>query len=302
MRSNTLKQMERKRERIRLKIYKRRKIGRSRAGNIVLYLVLIMLGVVFAFPIFFMVNNAFKPIHELMQFPPLIMVRNPTFDSFRMLAMLMNQTLVPMSRYMFNTFMFVIVGTFGQLIIGCMAAYPLAKFDFAGDKAINQLLVIALLFTTTILVVPQFLIMNFLGIIDTYLAIILPGLGTTLGVYLMRNFMVSVPSSLIEAAYVDGAGDFYILWRIIIPAVKPAVITMFILSFSAFWGVSGTGVLYTETLKPFAAALSQITTGALVRVGPSMVASLILFVIPLALFIFMQTRMVETMASSGLKE
>jgi len=283
-------------------IFKKRR-SRSFWGSFFLFLVLAVMAAIFLFPIFFMVNRAFMPLSELLRFPPLIVVRNPTFDHFISVTTLFNSTLVPFWRYVFNTGLIVAAGVFGQVLFGAMAAFPLAKFDFAGDNIMSRAIVIALMFSAAVTAVPTYLVMSYMGIIDTYLAVILPTFGGTLGLYLMRNFMTVVPSSLIEAAQIDGANEFKCLYKVVFPAVKPAFVTLFILSFQAMWGVTGGQVLYTEQLKPLSAALGQIAAAASVaRVGDMMVVSLIMFAIPLFLFIFLQSRVIETMATSGMKE
>lgn len=283
-------------------IFKKRR-SRSFWGSFFLFLILALMAAVFLFPIFFMVNRAFMPLSELMRFPPLIVVRNPTLDHFFSVNTLFNSTLVPFWRYVFNTGLIVAAGVFGQILFSSMAAFPLAKFDFAGDGIMSKAIIIALMFSAAVTAVPTYLIMSFMGIIDTYLAVILPTFAGTLGLYLMKNFMSVVPSSLIEAAQIDGANEFKCLYKVIFPAVKPAFVTLFILSFQAMWGVTGGAVLYTEQLKPLSAALGQIAaTASIARAGDMMVVSLIMFVIPLFLFIFMQSQVIETMASSGMKE
>jgi ABC-type glycerol-3-phosphate transport system permease component len=165
------------------------------------------------------------------------------------------------------------------------------------------MIVIALMFNPVVTAVPNYLILSYLGFVDTYLAVILPAFSSSLGLYLMMNFMTVVPTSLIEAAQIDGAGEFSTYWRVVMPAVKPATVTLFILSFQGMWGVTGGAVLYTESLKPLAAALSQIAAeGTIARIGASSVVSLIMFSVPLILFIISQTQVLETMASSGIKE
>jgi len=277
--------------------------GRTIGGNIALLVVLALMAVVFLFPVIFLVNNAFKPLSELMRVPPLIFVRDPTLDNFFSVGNLFNNTLVPFWRYVFNTAFLVIVGTLGQIIFASMAAYPLAKYEFFGEKFLSGLIVVALMFSPAVTAVPNYIIMANLGIIDTYFAIILPAFGSTLGLYLMKNFMSSVPNSLIEAAQIDGCTEFRTLWTVVMPAVKPAWITLFILSFQAMWGNSGGAVLYTESIKPLSAALGQIaSTVTIARMGEMMVVSLIMFLIPVTIFIFMQSNVLETMTTSGMKE
>jgi ABC-type glycerol-3-phosphate transport system permease component len=285
------------------RIFGKKRNARSFAGNLGLFLTLSILAAAFLFPVIFMVNNAFKPLEELLRVPPLIFVRNPNLDNFIALANMFNTTLVPLWRYIFNTLLIVAVGTGGQMLFASMAAYPLAKYDFAGDRIISRVIVIALMFSPVVTAVPNYLILSYLGLVNTYFAVILPAFGSSLGLYLMKNFMSVVPSSLIEAAQIDGASEFATLFRVVMPAVKPAVITLFILSFQAMWGVTGGTVIYTEALKPLSAALNQIvTTASVARAGASMVVSVILFAVPLVLFIIVQTQVLETMTASGIKE
>ncbi|MCL1786380.1 MAG: carbohydrate ABC transporter permease [Defluviitaleaceae bacterium] len=284
-------------------IFKKNKSGRSFMGNLGLFLVLSTMAFVFLFPIIFMLNRAFMPLSELLRFPPLIFVRNPTFDHFFSVSAFFNTTLVPFWRYVFNTVLIVAVGVFGQILFASMAAFPLAKYDFAGDGIISKMIVVALMVSPAVTAVPSYLIMSYLGLIDTYFAIILPTFGTTLGLYLMKNFMSVVPSSLIEAAHIDGANEVRCLFKVVMPAVKPAFITLFILSFQVMWGATGGQVIYTEQLKPLSAALNQIAaTASIARAGDMMVVSLIMFIIPIGLFIFMQSQVLETMTTSGMKE
>jgi len=277
--------------------------ARSLGGNIALGIALGIMAFIFLLPIIFMVNNALKPLYELLRMPPTLLVRNPTFENFHALGNFFNNTLVPIERYVLNTFIVVFFGVLGQVVFGSMAAYPLAKFDFAGQKFLSSLIVIALMFSPVVTAVPNYLIMAQLGMIDTYFALILPAMATTLGLFLMRNFMAQVPNSLIEAAMIDGAGDFKTLWVVVMPAVKPAWITLFIFSFQAMWGLTGGAVIYTENLKPLPAALNQIaSTVSIARMGEVMVVSLIMFLVPLLLFMLVQSQVMETMTTSGMKE
>lgn len=276
--------------------------NRSVGGNIVLIFSLTLLAIVFLFPVIFMVNNAFKPLHELLKFPPDIFVRNPTLENFMDMGQLFANSLVTLSRYLFNTIFIVITGTLGQIIFASMAAYPLAKYEFFGSKLINNLIVMSLMFSGAVTAVPNYFIISKLGLTDNYWAIILPACSSTLGLYLMINFMEQVPSSLIESASIDGANEFITLWRIVMPAVKPAWITLFILSFQSMWGVTGGTFIYKENLKTLSYALSQIASVGISRQGVMAAVSLIMFLIPVGIFIFMQSNVIETMTTSGMKE
>lgn len=285
-----------------IRFFTNKRSTRSVGGNIILVLTLFLLAVLFLFPIIFMFNNAFKPLHELLKFPPDIFVRNPTLDNFFDMGELFANSLVPFSRYMFNTFFIVVVGTAGQIVFASMAAYPLAKYEFYGNNFISGLIVMSLMFSTAVTAVPNYVIMSKLRLIDTYWAIILPAFASTLGLYLMKNFMAQVPSSLIESANIDGANEFTTLWRIVMPAVKPAWITLFILSFQSMWGVTGGTFIYNESLKTLSYALGQIASVGIARQGVMAAVSLIMFLIPVVIFIFVQSNVIETMTTSGMKE
>ena len=281
----------------------RTKKGRSFGGNLVLFVTLTLFAAFFLFPVVFMFNSAFKPIYELMRFPPTFFVRDPTFEHFASLGNLFNRTFVPFARYLFNSLLFLVVGTAGQILFASMAAYPLAKFEFFGEKFLNSLILLALMFSPAVTAVHSFLILSSLGMIDTYWAVILPSFASTIGLFLMRNFIQQIPNSLIEASQIDGASEYRTFWTVIMPNVKPAIITLFIMTFQGMWGVTGGGLIFTESLKPLPAALGQIASGiSIARMGEMAVVSLLMFLIPVVVFIIMQSKVVETMTTSGMKE
>ena len=137
--------------------------------------------------------------------------------------------------------------------------------------------------------------------VDTYLAVTIPAIGSTFGVFLMRNFMGQIPDSILEAAKIDGAGELSIFARIIMPMSKPAWITLIILSFQTFWSESGGMYIYTEKLKPVSYAISQIVTAGVVRTGMAGAVSLIMLTVPVLVFVVSQSKVVETMANAGIK-
>lgn len=276
--------------------------NRSTAGNVFLVIVLALMAVIFLFPVIFMVNSAFKPMYELLKYPPDILVKNPTLSNFSDLGPIFTDSLVPLSRYLFNTIFIVVTGTLGQIVVASMAAYPLAKYEFRGNKAISGLIVMSLMFSTAVTSIPNYIIISALGMTDTYLAVIVPVFSATLGLYLMKNFMEQVPSSIIESANIDGASEFKTLWLVVMPAVKPAWITLFIYSFQTMWGEMGNSFLYNETLKPLSYVLWQIALTGIARQNIVWVAALIMFVIPVILYIFLQSNVLETMTTSGMKE
>jgi len=281
--------------------FKFKRKGRSLALDIVLAAFLMIFGFFSVFPLVMIINDAFKPLNELFLFPPRLFVMNPTLDNFRDLTLAMNNAWVPVSRYVFNTFFITIMGTVGTVVIGSMAAFPMAKYVFPGSRLMNNIIVYALMFNGTVTAIPNFIIMSRIGLIDTHLAIILPALGGTLGVFLMRNFMMQIPDSLVEAAKIDGASEIKTWWTVIMPMAKPAWITLIILSVQAFWGATGATFIYTEALKPVGFAMGQIAQVGVARQGVFAAFSLIMLAVPITVFVISQSNVIETMASSGIK-
>ena len=276
--------------------------NRSLGVDIALTVFLAFFGIISVLPLWLIVVNAFKPLNEVFMFPPKFYVVNPTLDNFRDLFQLIGNSWVPFSRYIFNTVFITLLGTIGSVIVASMAAYPLAKYSFPGSKFINSLIVYSLMFNGSVTGIPNYIIMSKVGLIDTYWAVVLPAIGATMGLYLMRNNMTHIPMSLLESCKIDGASEFTIYWKIIMPLSKPAWITLVILSFQSLWGTTGGTYLYTEKLKPVTYALSQILAAGVVRTGVSSAVSLIMLIVPVAAVVISQSNVVETMASSGMKD
>lgn len=280
--------------------FKRR--NRSILGDFTLTFFLGAFGLFSVWPLIFIINNAFKPLNEIFIFPPRLFVINPTLTNFQDLFIIIGNSWVPMSRYLFNTVFLTGVGIIGTVIIGSMAAFPLAKYVFPGSKLMSKLVVYSLMFNGTVTALPNYVIMSNLKMIDTYWAVILPSIGSTLGLFLMLNFMVQVPDQLIESAKMDGAGEFLIFWRIMMPLSKSAWITLIILSFQFLWGTTGSGFIFTEKLKPISFALAQIVDAGVARQGVASAVTLIMLVVPVVVFVVSQSNVIETMATTGIKE
>ncbi|HHW79487.1 MAG TPA: carbohydrate ABC transporter permease [Acholeplasmataceae bacterium] len=286
---------------IRRKYKKKTRVSRSRAGNIALFLVLLIAGAFSAYPLVMTTSNAFKPLDELFLFPPRLFPRNLTLDNFRDLSDLMANSWIPFSRYFFNTIFITAVGTIGHVIIASMAAYPLAKYNFPGKTVLFSLVVYSLMFAPQVTAIPNYIIISSLGLVDTYAAIILPAIASSLGLYLMKQFMEQVPMELIESAKIDGASEYRIFWQIVMPLVKPAWLTLVILLFQRLWTADGGTFIFSEELKPLSYALRQIAQGSIERQGTIAAVSFIMMIIPVTFFVISQSRIVETFSHSGMK-
>lgn len=295
-----MKIIRRIRQKINMRKIERR--NRSLSGDIALTVILGLFGIFSLFPLVYTVVSAFKPLSEIFIFPPRLTVDNPTLNNFYDLGTIIDGFDVPFSRYAFNTLLITGLGTAGTVLFGSMAAFPLAKYKFPGSKLMSNIIVYALMFNATVTAIPNYLIMSTLGMVDSYWAVILPAVGSTLGLYLMKNFMVQIPDSILEAAKIDGASEFQIYWKVIMPLCKPAWITLVILSFQQMWGTTGGIFIYSEELKPISYVLTQLVSGGIARTGVSSAVSLIMLIVPVTVFIISQSNVIETMATSGMKE
>lgn len=278
-------------------------LARSVGGNVVNFLLLCIIAAFMALPLLYVVSNAFKPLDEIFVYPPRLYVIHPTVGNFSDLASLMSQSWIPFSRYIFNSVFVTAVSTFVQIIFVSMAAYVLEKREFPGRKVFFKVVVTSLMFSGSVTAVPNYIIMNGLGMVNTYWAMILPAIASSMGLFLMKQFVAtSVPTAILEAARVDGARELIIFWRIVMPLVKPAWLTLIIFAFQSIWATNGNGYIYTETLKPLNYALSQVVSGGVARTGSAAAVSLIMLLPPLTVFIITQSNILNTMASSGIKE
>lgn len=279
-----------------------KKLNRSMAGNTLLFIIMGISGLFMVLPLVMIVNNALKPLDEIYQFPPRIFVRNPTLTNFSDLFVLMNESWVPFSRYIFNTIIISLGGMLGHVIVASMAAYPLAKHKFPGKALLFSMVVLSMMFSWTVTQIPQYLIISWLGINNTYAALVLPAWALGMGLYLMKQFMEQLPDSLMESARLQGANEWQIFWQIVMPNVRPAWLTLAIFQFQQMWGNTGGMFLRNEELKPLQYALQQITSGGVSRAGAGAAVTFIIAAIPIIFFLICQSSILETMTTSGMKD
>lgn len=260
-----------------------------------------VMAVACALPLVLSFGMSLKPIHELYRFPPTLLPQIPTLDNYKMLFSLLGETRVAFSRYIFNTFFATGVTTVLHVIFASMAAYPLAHGVFPGKKLFNNAILYSLMFVPAVADVINYQTISSLGWLDTYMATIAPYVSTSLGLFLIRNYMSTMPTALIEAARIDGCTDFSIYWKIIMPICKPAWLTLIIIMVQNMWGQTHSAYIYKESLKTLPYALSQITTGGYIRAGAVQAVGIIMLIVPATIFVFNQSKMIETMATSGIK-
>jgi ABC-type glycerol-3-phosphate transport system permease component len=256
-------------------------------------------------PIIYIFNHAFKPLDELFLFPPRFLVSRPTLDNFSDLFQVASQTGIPLSRYLFNSLVITALVVVLSIFVSSLSGYALSKLKFKLKKPLLAINNIALMFVGVSVMIPRYLIIETLGLVDSFWVHILPGLAVPVGLFLIKQFIDQIPDELIEAAKIDGANHFQIYLKIIMPLIKPAIATIAIISFQSVWNNAESSVIYInrETLKTFAFYMSTLTssTNAIAGQGMAAAAALIMFLPNLVIFIFLQNQVMNTMAHSGIK-
>lgn len=278
-----------------------KRVSRSAAGNVTVIVFLLIFGVFMILPLYYMVVSALKPTSELFYFPPKFYVIKPTLRNFLTLIKLQAQSDVPFERYLFNSVFVTVVSTVGYVLLASMAAYALSKHKFPLKNAITKSVVFAILFRPEVTSVPLYILMVKAHIIDNYWALILPAMSGSFGVFLLQQFLDNVPNEMIEAARIDGASEFVIYRKLIMPMLKPAWMTVVIFTFISIWNTTAAQFIYSEDMKMLPAMLSSLSTAGITRAGVAAAVGVLMMFPSVVIFLLSQNSIVETMAHSGLK-
>ena len=280
-----------------------KRFTRSRFGNFLNFFLIFCAGLFTMLPVVYAVCTSFKPLDELMIFPPRFFVKRPTLGNYLVLPDLMAALKVPLSRYIFNSVAISVVTSLIYIIVAAMAAYALAKATFKGKNILFWTVQFALMFSGCTLAVPQYLVFSKLHMIDTYWIYLLPPMASTLGVFLMKQYIEGyLPEALLEAAKIDGASHYRIFFSITLPIIKPACFTVFLFSFRDIWATVPNGTIFTEQLKTLPQIVNQITSGGVARSGSAMAVTVIMMIPPILVYLISQSNVVESMSSAGIKE
>ena len=284
-------------------------------GQIKFYTYLVPICLIMALPIVFFFMNAFKQMEELFAYPPRFYVNRPTLDNFRRLFSISSSTTIPASRYLFNSILSTALVVTASLCMSVSAGYALSKKKFRLRGPMIEANNLALMFVAIAVMIPRYFVIAYTGLHNTFLANVVPLLAMPVGLFLIKQFVDQIPDTLVEAAVIDGAGDFMILTRIIVPLVKPALATVSILVFQLSWNSAEASMLFIndETLKTFAFYMQNLSAGdssflqsaaggnSTAGAGVAAAAMLIMFLPNLILFIVLQSKVMNTMAHSGIK-
>ena len=287
----------------------KRKIGinpkKFEVSQIKFYVILAPFVAFMLLPIIFIVNHAFKPMDELFAFPPTFFVKQPSLENFKNLLKASQISNIPLSKYVFNSLVVTILVVILAVLITSMAGYVLSKKNFKGKKIALELNNTALMFVPTAVTIPRYIIINVLGLENNFLAHILPLLAMPVALFLIKQFIDQVPNELIEASLMDGASEWTVYWKVIMPLIKPALATAALLVFQAVWNNIETSQLFmtSDSLRTLAFYLNTFAanTNLVVGQGIAAAASLIMFIPNLVLFIILQSNVMNTMNHSGIK-
>lgn len=278
-------------------------LSRSKGGTVAIAIFMLLVCVFMALPLYYAIIQSFKPIDEIFIYPPRFYVKRPTIENFSSIYTLTGSLDVPFTRYLFNSAFVTLVGTALVLVVDALAGYSLAKGKYKGNGVLYTFVVLALLFRPEVTGIQTYFIVSKLGIIDTYLALLLPPLAGTTGVFLIRQFVISaIPDATLEAARIDGASETRIFKDIVLPGIRPAIMTVMIFTFQSIWNAAGTGqYIFSEELKELPTVLSTIVSGGIARAGSGAAVSVITMLPPILVFLWSQRSVMETMTHSGLK-
>lgn len=284
---------------------KRLSFRRPSFARVMLYALLLAMVVVAALPLFVMVSRSLMPLDELFIYPPRLLVRKPTLRNFSDLLTSLSSSTVPFTRYIFNSLFTTVVTVTISIMVCCMGAYGLVKHKPAGANAIFAVVLAALMFSTHVTQIPNYLVVNKLGLVNSYLALIIPKIAVAYNFFLVKQFCEQLPNSILEAARIDGARELRVFWTIAMPLLRPAWTTLAVFSFVSNWNDYFSPLIYisSNALKTLPLALQTLGGGAgvVARAGTVGAATFLTTLPSVLVFAIMRGKVMETMSFSGIK-
>lgn len=274
-------------------------------GWFMFYAFLIALVAFTSLPLVYMISTAFKPLDELFIYPPRFFVRRPTLQNFIDLLTAVSSSTIPFTRYIFNSLFVTVVVVGGTVVISSLGAFVVAKYKLPGVNWIFSIVIAALMFSSHVTQIPSYMVINKMGLLNTYWALIIPKLAVPYNFFLMKQFCEQMPNELLESARIDGANDWVLFWKIAMPTLTPAWSTLIVFSFISNWNDAFTPLIYitSQAKKTLPLALQTIAggPGVVARSGAVAAATFITTIPTIIVFVWMQARVLETMAYSGIK-
>src|SRR5689334_10440791 len=264
------------------------------------YVLLVVLGLIFISPIVFMLSTSFKSRIEAAGVPPTWIPSTPTLDAY---SSILNSGGTPVLRWFGNSMIAATANAILVVATAALAAYPLARMSFRGKNIVFGLIIGTLFIPPVILVIPNYLIVGELRWLDTLAAVIVPTAASAFGVFFLRQFFLSLPRELEEAAMLDGANVFQVFMRVVLPLSRPALATLAVLAFLTNWNdfLWPVYVLFSPENQTLPAGLSTLQSANNVRYDLIMAGAVIASAPALALYVFAQRFIIEGVSRTGLK-
>jgi len=273
----------------------------ARLASALRLIVLAALALVYISPLLFMLLTSFKTQGDATAVPPSILPDPFTLQAYQ--EILASSGGTPVLRWFTNSLLAAAAHALLVVTVSALAAYPLARMRFRGRGAILAIIVVTLLVPPTILIIPSFLVVSELGWLNSLLAVVVPTAAGAFGVFFMRQFFVSLPEELEDAAAIDGANRWQVFWRIILPLARPALATLAMLAFLTNWNdfLWPVYVLFSPELQTLPAGLATLQSSNAVRYDLLMAGATLASIPVLILFVFLQRFIIEGVARSGVK-
>ncbi len=271
---------------------------RQRLKTFLLYFLLLAAASMMLIPFIWMISTSLKTDEYVLSIPLQFIPRPLTFDSYLRLT-----EIFPMPRMFWNSLVVAVLTTAGQLAVSAMAAYAFARIEFRGRNALFILYLATLMIPSQVTIIPLFILMRYLGWINTYPGLILPGVFSAFGTFLLRQFFLTLPKELEEAAFIDGASRWTIFWRIIMPLSYPALATLGVFAFMGSWNAFlwPLFIVRNEQLMTLPVGLATLHGRWLTQWNLVMAGAVITIIPMMIVYLFAQRYFVQGVVTTGLK-
>ena len=266
--------------------------------NVFMYIGLIIAAATMLIPFLWMVSTSLKTNQYVLSMPPEFFPKNPTLDSYSQLF-----ELLPFDRMIMNSLLVAISVTIGQVISGSIAAYVFSRLEFRGKNALFLIYLATMMVPSQVTIVPLFILMRYLGWINTYQAIISPMVFTAFGTFLLRQSFLTIPKDLEEAAFIDGASHWTVFWKIIMPVSKPALATLSVFAFMQAWNAYLWPLFVTndEKIMTLPVGLALLHGRYLTQWNLVMAGAVVTIIPMLIIYLVTQEYFVKGVVTSGIK-
>ncbi|NNE08071.1 MAG: carbohydrate ABC transporter permease [Gemmatimonadetes bacterium] len=270
----------------------------TRLQSILLHVVLTVIGLVTIAPLLWMVGASLMPVGEAASYPPRFIPSRPTFEHYVALF-----TRLDLARNFFNSVFITVTATIVSVIVNAMAGYAFAKLEFGGRDRLFKFLLAGMMIPAQVGMLPLFLLLKNMGLVNTYLGIMIPSFASIFAIFLVRQYVLSVPDELLDAARMDGAGEFRIFWTIVLPIVRPILVTLAAFTFISAWNdfMWPLIILSDEAKYTLPVALANLA-GEHVQDTELMMAGAMITIAPvLIVFLFFQRVYYQGIMAGGVK-